>query len=257
MARELVEARLAACVQVGAPVESLYHWRGPRRNGQLRFRWRSRRAPTRGPRPGTRDPRAPSLRTSGDRRGPPHRCARPTTSPGSTRRRTGLTALAGSPASMALVGDRGGRRRMPPGRSSCRPNRPSGCRRARSTRRRSRSASTSRTAITCTATSSDSPSSPRRSGRGTPALPPGKPHQDEFFGKVTTYRGLVVIRLPLAAGRRRASTSRSSRIRRGAPTPASATRRSCQRVTLTLPDRRGGPHGRPSKPTPPKKPYFN
>lgn len=28
MARELVEARLAACVQVGAPVESLYHWQG-------------------------------------------------------------------------------------------------------------------------------------------------------------------------------------------------------------------------------------
>jgi len=28
MARDLVEARLAACVQVGAPVESLYHWRG-------------------------------------------------------------------------------------------------------------------------------------------------------------------------------------------------------------------------------------
>ena len=28
MARDLVEARLAACVQIGAPVESLYHWRG-------------------------------------------------------------------------------------------------------------------------------------------------------------------------------------------------------------------------------------
>ena len=28
LARELVEARLAACVQIGAPVESLYHWRG-------------------------------------------------------------------------------------------------------------------------------------------------------------------------------------------------------------------------------------
>ena len=28
IARELVEARLAACVQIGAPVESLYHWRG-------------------------------------------------------------------------------------------------------------------------------------------------------------------------------------------------------------------------------------
>jgi periplasmic divalent cation tolerance protein len=28
VARVLVESRLAACVQVGAPVESLYHWRG-------------------------------------------------------------------------------------------------------------------------------------------------------------------------------------------------------------------------------------
>jgi periplasmic divalent cation tolerance protein len=28
LARALVETRLAACVTVGAPVESLYHWRG-------------------------------------------------------------------------------------------------------------------------------------------------------------------------------------------------------------------------------------
>lgn len=28
IARDLIEARLAACVQIGAPVESLYHWRG-------------------------------------------------------------------------------------------------------------------------------------------------------------------------------------------------------------------------------------
>ena len=28
LARALVEARLAACVSLGAPVESLYHWRG-------------------------------------------------------------------------------------------------------------------------------------------------------------------------------------------------------------------------------------
>ena len=28
LARALVEARLAACVSVGAPVESLYYWRG-------------------------------------------------------------------------------------------------------------------------------------------------------------------------------------------------------------------------------------
>ena len=28
LARSLVESRAAACVSVGAPVESLYHWRG-------------------------------------------------------------------------------------------------------------------------------------------------------------------------------------------------------------------------------------
>jgi periplasmic divalent cation tolerance protein len=28
LARSLVESRLAACVSVGAPVDSLYHWRG-------------------------------------------------------------------------------------------------------------------------------------------------------------------------------------------------------------------------------------
>ena len=28
LARELVEARLAACVSIGASAESLYHWRG-------------------------------------------------------------------------------------------------------------------------------------------------------------------------------------------------------------------------------------
>ena len=28
LARSLVEARLAACVSIGAPVESLYHWHG-------------------------------------------------------------------------------------------------------------------------------------------------------------------------------------------------------------------------------------
>lgn len=28
LARALVEGRIAACVNIGAPVESLYHWRG-------------------------------------------------------------------------------------------------------------------------------------------------------------------------------------------------------------------------------------
>ncbi|HEY5930376.1 MAG TPA: protein-disulfide reductase DsbD N-terminal domain-containing protein, partial [Burkholderiales bacterium] len=34
---------------------------------------------------------------------------------------------------------------------------------------------------------------------GTPQLPRGLMHQDEFFGKVETYRGDIVVRVPLAA----------------------------------------------------------
>ena len=32
-------------------------------------------------------------------------------------------------------------------------------------------------------------------------LPAGKPHQDEFFGKVTIYRGLAVIRVPITSAK--------------------------------------------------------
>ena len=39
---------------------------------------------------------------------------------------------------------------------------------------------------------------PAAAGAGTPALPPGKVIEDEFFGRVATYRGPVVVRLPLA-----------------------------------------------------------
>jgi periplasmic divalent cation tolerance protein len=34
LARVLLEQRLAACVNVGAPVESIYHWRGRIETGQ-------------------------------------------------------------------------------------------------------------------------------------------------------------------------------------------------------------------------------
>jgi thioredoxin:protein disulfide reductase len=34
---------------------------------------------------------------------------------------------------------------------------------------------------------------------GAPELPPGKIKTDEFFGKVETYRGTVVVKLPLSA----------------------------------------------------------
>lgn len=42
---------------------------------------------------------------------------------------------------------------------------------------------------------------PASLGVGTPTLPPGKSHEDEFFGKVTIYRGLVVIKVPIASAR--------------------------------------------------------
>lgn len=34
LARSLVESKLAACVTIGAPVESLYHWRGAIENAR-------------------------------------------------------------------------------------------------------------------------------------------------------------------------------------------------------------------------------
>ena len=40
---------------------------------------------------------------------------------------------------------------------------------------------------------------PANAGAGAPVLPEGKRNHDEFFGDVETYRGRVVIRVPLAA----------------------------------------------------------
>jgi thiol:disulfide interchange protein DsbD len=39
---------------------------------------------------------------------------------------------------------------------------------------------------------------PQDAGPVAPQLPPGQVHHDEFFGDVETYRGLVVMKLPLA-----------------------------------------------------------
>ena len=76
LARALVEARLAACVSVGAPVESLYHWRGQIETAQeVPVAIKTRAERVRRGRGG--DPRAPPLRTSGDRRCPRHRWTRP------------------------------------------------------------------------------------------------------------------------------------------------------------------------------------
>ena len=40
---------------------------------------------------------------------------------------------------------------------------------------------------------------PKAVEMGTPVLPPGKAKEDAFFGKVDTWRGDVVLRLPLAS----------------------------------------------------------
>ena len=67
-----------------------------------------------------------------------------------------------------------------------------------------------------------------------PALPPGKLKDDEFFGKVETYRGMVLVKLPLDAGAP------------GRPVTIRAESQGCadvgvcfppgiQRLTLTLP----------------------
>lgn len=42
---------------------------------------------------------------------------------------------------------------------------------------------------------------PPPAASGTPLLPPGLAIEDAFFGKVQTYRGLVVVRVPLSGAR--------------------------------------------------------
>ena len=65
-----------------------------------------------------------------------------------------------------------------------------------STRERSKRGSPSPTGTTCTATGFTSPSSPQpRVGRAVAAE--GKVKDDEFFGRVETYRGEVVVKLSL------------------------------------------------------------
>ncbi|MEK6663112.1 MAG: protein-disulfide reductase DsbD [Pseudomonadota bacterium] len=41
---------------------------------------------------------------------------------------------------------------------------------------------------------------PKEATLGTPQIPPGKIKQDEFFGKVETHRGLLIIKLPINRG---------------------------------------------------------
>jgi len=89
---------------------------------------------------------------------------------------------------------------------------------------------------------------------GTPALPPGKPHKDEFFGESVIYRGLMVARLPIQGAKA------------GQPVTLVADSQGCadagvcyppqtQRVELKLPAAGAGP-SITTEATPPKKDYF-
>ena len=90
---------------------------------------------------------------------------------------------------------------------------------------------------------------------GTVELPAGKVKEDQFFGKVETYRDRVVVRLPLenaAAGQ--AVTVRADS--QGCADVGVCYPPNIQSVTVTVP-----PPGAPSGPlidaTPPKKRWFN
>jgi thiol:disulfide interchange protein DsbD len=73
-----------------------------------------------------------------------------------------------------------------------------------------------------------------------PELPPGKPKEDQFFGKVETYRGVVVVKLPLdnvAAGQSIALSADSQ----GCADAGVCYPPTRQKITLTLPAPGKGP----------------
>jgi thioredoxin:protein disulfide reductase len=88
-----------------------------------------------------------------------------------------------------------------------------------------------------------------------PILPAGKIKHDEFFGEVETYRGAIVVRLPL------------DRAAPGQPVTLRAESQGCadvgvcyppqaQKITLSLPAA-GGPPGAVVDAVPPRKSWFN
>jgi thiol:disulfide interchange protein DsbD len=86
------------------------------------------------------------------------------------------------------------------------------------------------------------------------ALPPGKVKEDQFFGKVETYRGDVVVRVPLAqAAAKSVVLVADSQGCADAGVCYPATR---QRVTLTVPEPGKGP-GPVVEAYPRKKSWFN
>ena len=85
------------------------------------------------------------------------------------------------------------------------------------------------------------------------ALPPGKVKEDQFFGKVETYRGEVVVRVPIEGGAKSVVLVADSQGCADAGVCYPATR---QKVTLAVPEAGKGP-GPVVEAYPRKKSWFN
>jgi thiol:disulfide interchange protein DsbD len=89
----------------------------------------------------------------------------------------------------------------------------------------------------------------------TSALPPGKVKQDQFFGNVETYRGMLVVKLPLEA----AAPGRSLTVRaesQGCADVGVCYPPQVQQVTIAMPAA-GAKPGFPVEAAPEKKRWFN
>ena len=90
---------------------------------------------------------------------------------------------------------------------------------------------------------------------GPPSLPPGKMKEDQFFGKVETYRNQLVVKLPLDAAAPGGAVTLSAESQ-GCADLGVCYPPQVQRVTLTLPAVGGRP-GMAVEAAPAKKPWFN
>ena len=89
---------------------------------------------------------------------------------------------------------------------------------------------------------------------GEATLPPGKPKEDQFFGKVETYRNQLIVKLPLdAAAPGRAVTVNAES--QGCADLGVCYPPQTQKVTLTLPAAGGRP-GMPVEAAPVKKSWL-
>jgi len=89
---------------------------------------------------------------------------------------------------------------------------------------------------------------------GAPALPPGKPHKDEFFGESITYRGLLVVKLPIAGAKPGQAVTLIADSQ-GCADVGVCYPPQTQRVELTLPVAGAGA-SITVEATPPRKDYF-